>query len=89
MKVFRTEGFAKERPKPSQTRVQAVRPNLVEVLDMMLLSAINDHDVAANEIISGGGICDELNRADENGQTADCRWGFESLDQDQGTVVAW
>lgn len=54
LKALRVVGPAKERPTPSQARVQAVRPNLVEVLDMLLFPAIDDHDVAEEENISSG-----------------------------------
>lgn len=37
---------------PSQVRVQAVGPSLVNVLDMILSLALEDHDVATEEAIS-------------------------------------
>lgn len=43
----RIVGPAEERPKPSQASVQAVRPNLMGLLAIILLAGVDDHVVAA------------------------------------------
>lgn len=60
--VLGTVGRAHERPRPSQEKAQAIRPNLVELLDIMLDLVGDDHHC---EMTKGAIFCPEFKYAIE------------------------